>query len=143
MSNWTNYVVGFMFSPNYEQVALIRKQRPPWQKGLLNGIGGKMEGDEVGHDAMIREFREETGCETPKTQWKHFASIVQSNYAVQFFVATGNLDGLQSTTDETIVILNVKNVVTMPALSLDNIPWLVLLAIDSNKDNHPSFTTIS
>ena len=36
----TEYVVGFMLSIDGEDVALIRKERPAWQKGRLNGIGG-------------------------------------------------------------------------------------------------------
>jgi hypothetical protein len=34
------YVVGFLFSPSGAEVVLIRKARPSWQSGLLNGIGG-------------------------------------------------------------------------------------------------------
>ena len=37
----TKYVVGFMFSPDKQFVALIRKNRPEWQAGKLNGIAGK------------------------------------------------------------------------------------------------------
>lgn len=33
-------VLGFMFSPDCQSVALIEKNSPSWQKGSLNGIGG-------------------------------------------------------------------------------------------------------
>lgn len=57
----TKYVVGFMFSEDSSKVALIRKNRPEWQKGLLNGIGGHCESsDKNNQDTMIREFEEET-----------------------------------------------------------------------------------
>ncbi len=55
------YVCGFMFSPDKKQVALIRKTKPEWQKDLLNGIGGKIESGESPHEAMVREFYEESG----------------------------------------------------------------------------------
>lgn len=35
----TKYVVGFAFDLTLTMVALIRKNRPEWQMGLLNGIG--------------------------------------------------------------------------------------------------------
>jgi 8-oxo-dGTP diphosphatase len=35
------YVLGFMFSSDHSEVALIRKRKPEWQRGKLNGIGGK------------------------------------------------------------------------------------------------------
>jgi hypothetical protein len=34
-------VAGFLFRNNDTEVALIRKNKPDWQKGKLNGIGGK------------------------------------------------------------------------------------------------------
>jgi len=54
------YVLGFMFDRDYAEVALILKNRPAWQAGKWNGIGGKIEGDETPHAAMVREFTEET-----------------------------------------------------------------------------------
>ena len=57
-----DYVAGFCFSECGGRVALIRKLKPEWQRGLLNGIGGKMEPGESLHSAMVREFEEETGA---------------------------------------------------------------------------------
>jgi hypothetical protein len=55
------YVVGFMFDFAFERVALIRKRKPIWQAGKLNGIGGKIEANETREEAMRREFIEEAG----------------------------------------------------------------------------------
>lgn len=69
MKNFTYYTLGFVFNPERTHVMLIRKTRPQWQAGLLNGIGGKLEEDESDSECMIREFKEETGLlETPS--WK-------------------------------------------------------------------------
>jgi len=38
-----NYVCGFMMTWDLQQFLLIRKTHPDWQKGKLNGIGGKIE----------------------------------------------------------------------------------------------------
>ncbi len=55
------YVLGFMFSPDEKKVLLIWKNRPSWQAGKLNGIGGKVNPGETPLEAMEREFIEETG----------------------------------------------------------------------------------
>lgn len=55
------HCVGFFFDRSRSRVWLIRKKRPEWQAGLLNGIGGKIEPGETAHAAMVREFEEEAG----------------------------------------------------------------------------------
>lgn len=55
------YVTGFLFGDDGSDVLLIRKTRPEWQAGKLNGIGGKVEDGECPASAMSREFAEETG----------------------------------------------------------------------------------
>lgn len=54
------YVLGFMFDHEEKHVLLIWKNRPKWQAGKLNGIGGKIEAGETPLQAMEREFTEET-----------------------------------------------------------------------------------
>ena len=38
-----NYVVGFMIQPHTQRVLFIEKNRPDFQKGKYNGVGGKIE----------------------------------------------------------------------------------------------------
>ncbi len=45
-----HYVVTFLFTPDLQKVWLIEKQKPEWQKGCLNGIGGKIEDYEAPKD---------------------------------------------------------------------------------------------
>ena len=54
-------VVGFAFNKKASSILLVRKDRPEWQKGCLNGIGGKMEKSESAITAINRECKEETG----------------------------------------------------------------------------------
>jgi 8-oxo-dGTP diphosphatase len=65
------YVVGFLISGSL--VSLIKKNRPEWQKGKINGIGGKIEKGETPEQAMKREFYEEAGIRINK--WKRFAVL--------------------------------------------------------------------
>ena len=48
------YVLGFIFNKDKTKIALIRKDRPEWQKGLLNAVGGKVEADETSVAASIK-----------------------------------------------------------------------------------------
>lgn len=65
------YSVGFAF--NGLAVALIRKNLPAWRAGKLNGIGGHVEPGEHPHDCMTREFWEEAGVATERSDWELFA----------------------------------------------------------------------
>lgn len=83
-----HYTVGFCFTENLQEVCLIEKCKPAWQKGLLNGVGGKIEDGEAIIDCMEREFEEEAG---PRIRgWKHFLSgdirCHQGNCIVHYFV---------------------------------------------------------
>lgn len=55
------YVIAFLFDEDLKNVWLIEKQKPSWQKGLLNGIGGKTEPGETAIQAIVRELQEEAG----------------------------------------------------------------------------------
>ncbi len=76
------YVCGFMMSWDMHEFFLIRKTHPKWQKGKWNGIGGKIENTqkdpalpdivETPQEAMVREFKEETGIETSIKRWHCF-----------------------------------------------------------------------
>ncbi len=58
------FCVGFLFNPDMSQVVLIRKNRPEWQAGRLNGVGGRLEDGETPLRGMQRKFKEETAWST-------------------------------------------------------------------------------
>ena len=142
------YVLGFMFSKNLEQVALIHKLNPKWQRGKLNGIGGKIEKDETSITAMIREFTEETGYGTNPLQWQYYAELKGENedggscFHVDVFTTTGDLSLLKSMEKELVQIINIEDVRLIQKAMIENLPFLLALAIDSLTDGRPEFTTI-
>lgn len=135
------YVLGFLFSEDLEQVALLRR-RPKredqqWQRGRLNGIGGGVEGDEESADAMCREFREEAGVYVDG--WKQYAKMVGPDWAVDCFWAVGDLTELQSGTDELVeatLVFDATNA-AQEIDAIENLPWLIHAALDNMTDGRP------
>lgn len=127
------YVAGFLFTgPDPNWVALVRKARPAWQAGRLNGIGGKIEPGEAPVTAMVREFREETGALV--TGWRQFATLDGDDWRVYFFVQFAplwRLQDLRGQPDEPIEVHATDAVLAMSARErLNNLSWLIPLACD-------------
>ncbi len=123
------YVNGFMYSKDKSKIVLIRKNKPEWQKGLLNGIGGKIEKNETPKMAIIREFEEETRVKTKDTDWKLFATInKETEYIIYFFFAFSDKTFSAKTTEQEIVgIYEVNN---LPKKIIPNLNRLIPLSID-------------
>jgi 8-oxo-dGTP diphosphatase len=136
----SNYVVGFMFDPSFQRVVLIRKSRPKWQAGLLNGVGGHIEEGEAPIEAMLREFSEETGVQTTKEQWRHFLVMgdhYESGWTVKCFCCTGLTLDCRTKTDEPV---SVYDITTLHAhRAIENLHWIIPLAIDHLMDGRPHF----
>lgn len=125
-----SHVLGFLFDIDGSQVALIHKNRPEWQKGRLNGIGGKIEWGEHPLEAMVREFQEETGLHIPI--WQHFATLRGSSFEVFCFVAhSRDIHQVRSCTDEQVEVFAVEN---LPECILSNLKYLIPLALDRHID---------
>lgn len=87
----TEYVLGFAFTHDYalfNRVMLIRKLKPDWQAGHLNGIGGKVEPGEDPHRAMAREFEEEAGLESMPSGWLKYAELFFPGEAIVHVFST-------------------------------------------------------
>lgn len=96
-----NMVVGFPFF-DFDGVYLIRKNRPEWQAGMLNGIGGHVEKGETPINAMIRECFEETGVSVEN--WIHVCVMKGEDFYLDVFTINLPLGTkMESKTDETIV----------------------------------------
>lgn len=144
-----NCVAGFMFSHDRSRVALIRKSKPAWQAGKLNGIGGKMEdADKDIWRAMVREFNEETGYLTTIADWEYFCTMSGKNnggegeFCVDFFVTVGDLSLLTSVGCEVIERIFVLQINPTRTDMVENTPWLIWLALDYLEDGRPSFVTV-
>jgi 8-oxo-dGTP diphosphatase len=138
----TTYCLGFLFAwaPYGRRVALVRKARPEWQKGRLNGVGGKVESGESPAEAMVREFAEEAvGGDhraylawQPSGGWREYAFLLTRESKVHVFAGLhGDLafplksDG----TDEPAAWFDPD---ALPADALPNLRWLIPMALDAD-----------
>jgi 8-oxo-dGTP pyrophosphatase MutT (NUDIX family) len=121
------YVVGYLFRDSLRQVAMLTKKRPGWQAGLLNGPGGKIEPGETDHQAICREFWEETGHF--RHDWCLFCQSVWDGGYVNYYVAAD--DGtavLVSKTDEEVdwyLVSDVRNKLRAVPDTLWTIPMAI------------------
>ena len=123
------YSLGFLFSRNKDIVWLIRKNNPEWQRGLLNGIGGKVElPNETAFNAMVREFREEAGLEI--FNWEHFCTISDDkSYECHCFFTTSDLKATTKTEEE----INWYYTNFLPTNVIFNLRWLIPMALNFDK----------
>ena len=127
------YVVGFAFSPGFQNLLLVLKMRPDWQRGLLNGCGGKIEPGETDVQAMVRECWEETGLETKEGDWTPVAFLEAPDCLVTFFYTEHHdLASATAKTDEHVIIVrssDLRNLKVIP-----NLNWLVPLCQHFNAE---------
>jgi len=124
------WVCGAYFSPNREKIALIRKNRPDWQKGSYNLIGGKLERQETPQEAMAREFEEETSFKTLPSDWAGFLTLYVDGNTVHFLRNFGPIDQIKTMTDEKVEIFYTD---CLPSNTIDNLGWIVPLALYSDR----------
>lgn len=123
------YVAGFMKDLN-GNIALVRKNKPKWQAGRLNGIGGGIEPGEPPMGAMRREWLEETG--DWHGDWTRFAEVRFADVAIHFFKAkVAELPAFPPVNDigERIEVHPYELAVRYPDM-IQNLKWLLPLAFE-------------
>jgi 8-oxo-dGTP diphosphatase len=123
-----HYVCGFLFTPDRGKVLLIRKRRPQWQAGKLNGVGGKIETfDESPRHAMTREFREEAGITIES--WQEILTLTAADWHTHFYRAFGDVAQAHAITDEQLEVHPTRN---LPPDTIPNLRWMIPLMLDDD-----------
>lgn len=123
-----SYVVGFCIFLPTNEVVLIKKEKPAWQKGLLNGVGGKVEIGEVPSEAMVREFMEETGVKTQEKDWQLLSCLEDEFGTCNFyFMKSREVLPVRSIEKEQVVVVPASN---LPDNVVYNLRWMIPLAND-------------
>lgn len=128
-------VAGFLFSESKRHVVLIKKKRPEWQRNLINAVGGKIEDGETELQAMVREFREETGVTFE--DWQKFCELKGNDFKVNFFVGFGDLSKVKTVTDEEVVVYKLTQ---LPKNIICNLDWLIPMALGFIKNVTPVYS---
>lgn len=131
-----SYVLGFLFDGLSGSVILIQKDKPDWQKGLLNGVGGKIEEGETPLAAMVREFAEETGANTDPEIWNNFCTLQGDDFVVHCFKAKSTAMWTCARTRESEFVVKVEVRDLHLRRCVTNVNWLIPLALDEN-DGRP------
>jgi 8-oxo-dGTP pyrophosphatase MutT (NUDIX family) len=140
------YVLGFAFTID-GMVYMLKKERgPAGIIGKWNGIGGKIEIGELPYEAMVREFKEETGVLL--TDWRLHAEVTYSNngnpykiYLLSVDIPSWQTINVARTIDD-FMIENIGTVEQVEQKSFNglvtyqyddvmgNIPWMLQLCVD-------------
>lgn len=138
------YVCGFAFhggTTTTPKVVLICKVKPDWQKGKLNGVGGKIEKGESPEQAMEREFFEEAGVRI--FSWEVFARMDFPKAEVVFLrcwepvaalakTQTVWSEAVQANITETIEHRKVRGIDEIPDGGIvPNLRWAIPMAFHS------------
>lgn len=129
------YVLGFMFNSDATKVALIRKNKPKWQEGKLNGIGGKVELDEISLTAMVREFEEETGVKTLLPDWENYAFLDGDYFSMDVYYCHSDeyCYSVKTIEQEEVGVYNVADIISGKEDTISNLPWLITAALDTDQ----------
>lgn len=123
----TEYVAGLLYSDEGDKVTLILKNRPEWQAGFYNAVGGKVELGETPEDAMRREFIEEAGVDI---EWNYRFQLTNPGvFSVHFFSchSTEAMQHLSTCTDE---IVEVVYTYDLPENTIPNLWWIIPMLND-------------
>lgn len=145
------YVMGLAFNADATEIIFIEKQKPEWQRGKLNGVGGSVEEDETWSMAMTREFQEETGVYICMENWIEVADLTGpvcqagergnagENWAMKVFTLfSQDIRGCRTKTIEKVFTFNIP--VAPTANLMHNLHWLIPMARLKLDPLHKNFT---
>jgi 8-oxo-dGTP pyrophosphatase MutT (NUDIX family) len=74
------YVIAHVYKHRLDdEVLLVMKDRPAWQKGFLNLVGGKIEEAETPEQAVLRELKEESGYEPSNKSYIEEVGLIEGD----------------------------------------------------------------
>ena len=129
------YVVGFVFSKDLNSVLLMHKNRPAWQNGLVNGLGGKVEEGEDTFITISREIEEESGLVIPKESWVKVGRVYSGSFTMDVFghIYEGGINDAFTKEDQPIEWFKVND---LPRNTIENAHLLVHITLDKLKNNN-------
>ena len=133
------YTLGFIFDKKCKHVLLIHKQKPKWQKGKINGVGGKCEAGETTEGCIRREVQEETRLDIPEESWAYVGTIHQEVGDVGVLVTRyhGSMAHAVTNDHEEIEWFDISK---LPDNAMSNLHWLIPLSLEKLEGKCKSFS---
>ena len=120
------YVLALLFTADRRRVVLVHKTRPAWQAGRVNALGGKLAAGESPIEAARREVHEEAGVHV--REWEEFLVWDDPVYRMHAMRAFDDAAlGARTAEDQEVFLAAVDS---LPPNLIDNLRWLVPLALD-------------
>lgn len=132
--------LAFIFTPDFTKVLLIHKLSPEWQKGKVNGVGGKTEAEETPRECITREVFEETALVFDIDSWIEVGEMKEDGMQVSVFtvIYDGDLNNAKSNDKEEIEWVDTDS---LPENVISNVRWLIPLSLDKLQHNlYETFT---
>lgn len=137
-----DYVLGFVFDvEDPDLVVLIRKDRPEWQAGLLNGVGGKVEWErsrESPYTCMVREAQEEIGLYG--VDWDLMGALIVPEGRVFLYRTSAYVYELKQMESEELQVWDYRRVSIED--SIQNLPWLLPFARHFGREHGESYIEV-
>lgn len=126
----TQYASCLLIDHDMKRALLIEKNRPDFQVGRLNIVGGHVEFGETWAQCAVREVGEEVGIELDPANIRYYCKLYNFLYrwVVHFHVAFCDIDSYEQKTDEKPVIIDLEKI---PEKCLFNLKWIIPLALDN------------
>lgn len=139
---YQHYSLAFIFNKDHSKVLLMMKNRPEWQKGRVNGIGGKFEEGETGLQCVAREIEEETALVIPHKEWIYIGKMKFSYGLAEVFTTTYESpeSDARQTTDEAIGWFPVD---ALPNNCIENLLVLIPFAKLKAEGTYPPLMTLT
>jgi 8-oxo-dGTP diphosphatase len=138
-------VVGFLFNEELTEAVLIRKHRPSWQVGLLNGMGGHVEPGEEFDQAMQREGCEESSIDLA---WTRFAMVFigQETLIAFYYATTPQWRDARTVTDEPIAFVGLDDPeygeLAKRTDLIPNLKWLIPMALNHARSGQEDYIQV-
>ncbi|MEO6210867.1 MAG: NUDIX domain-containing protein [Gemmatimonadaceae bacterium] len=119
-------MLALLFTDDGSRVVLMRRTRPAWQAGRVNALGGSIMEGESAVSAARREVREECGVDV--AEWSELLVWDDAEYRMHVLSAvSARAAEARTLEDQEIFLADVR---VLPENVIDNLRWLVPLALD-------------
>lgn len=134
-------VLGFVFDSAC-RFWLVRKRDPEWQKGRLNGIGGKVSEGETSLEAMKNSGLRDLGIDAP---WEEYACLVRPKWNCKVYCTVLHSGKPASINEELAGVFEFADLDYLPSSlqTVEGVRLLVIAAISRLKNYDAPYLTLS